>query len=283
MSERAASSGRTPDQASAARFPRQGPRFAPGWRAAVAEDAARVLFGPRDSRLNAATQLPPAPSLAELRDRVALQAGQLERAMAEIERLCTELRRAHARSEAAEQAVARERALRGRQAADAARRLHQQQQTIDELSADIRDQREAYAVPRTVGTGLLERRLAARARLDSHVAGVIAGARVAIVEVRDELARGRRRTATLEDELRRERRRSAALADRLGALESEPVAASGAGRARSPVAAEPAPRAWADVASACRKLELELAARDALEVQAAQLIGRLHRRLGTTG
>jgi chromosome segregation ATPase len=237
--------------------PRRHPRF--GRRTTAAEDAARALFESTvGTPAHADVPGPPpeiAISLSELRQRVAAQAGQLATAMAEAEALNRRLRRTRARAASAETAAARERAARGRHSTETARRLLEHHRTIADL-ADRLDAERREAAAGHARIALLEDRLEARVRMDASVSGVITRARAAIVEVRAELARAGERTERLQSELTSERRLRSALERRLGET-AQPAVGS-------------------DVATACRRLEQELARRDALEIQAARLIGSLH-------
>ena len=255
-------------EAAAEIFPPSGPRSVPRWRSNAARVAARALFestvapddGPRPAARPQAAEL--AVSLSELRHAVALQADQLERAMQEVEGLTRRLDRTRARAAAAEAGVARERKLRARQNTDAGRRLAEHEQTIALLSTELRRARERHDPAGGQRIELLERQLQARARFDERAGELIARARQAVGLAREEVVRGRRRIAALEAELQHETRARAALERRLDKVGD--VAPS-------------------EVASACRRLEQELAARQALEVRAARLIGRLHHELGPQG
>jgi chromosome segregation ATPase len=258
-------------------FPRLGPRFAPGWcKASLGDDAARVLFGEGATQPGAEAGGDEAGggetggdrtgAFSQLRHQVRLQGAQLERAMEEIADLSRRLEQLRARARGAEAAVVRERDLRGRQGAAAARRLREHEQTIAELSARIRFEREAHsfreAESARPGPGeVMQRELAARARVDAQVGDVIATARVAIAQAREALSGAAEREACLTRALRREQMRTAALQRALG----------GAG-----------PRV-PDLSAVCQRLEQELATRQALELRAAQLIGRLQSQLGAAG
>lgn len=259
-------------------FPRLGPRFAPGWcKASLGDDAARVLFGEVATRPGGEAGGDEAGgdetgAFAQLRHQVRLQGTQLERAMEEIADLSRRLEQLRARARVAEAAVVRERDLRGRQGAAAARRLREHEQTIAELSARIRFEREAHSLreaesghsgetARPAPGEVMQRVLAARARVDAQVGDVIATARVAIAQAREALAGAAEREARLTEALRREQARTAAL-QRAG---------SGAGPGGP------------DLSAVCQRLEQELATRQALELRAAQLIGRLQSQLGAGG
>jgi chromosome segregation ATPase len=260
VSEAAAERAETPEAGDLA-SPRRHPRF--GRRTTAAEDAARALFeGTVSAPADAAVPGPPpeiAISLSELRQRVAVQAGQLATAMAEAETLNRRLQRMRARAASAETAAARERAARGRHSTETARRLLEHHRTIADLAGRLdAERREAAAGHARIA--LLEDRLEARVRMDASVSGVITRAREAIVEVRAELARAGERTERLQSELTSERRMRSALERRLEEAST---------RAQQPAVCT-------DVATACRRLEQELATRDALEIQAARLIGSLN-------
>ena len=290
------------------------PRFGAGRHHGPAERAARALFEPTEGggltqaavggqvvqqALSARADPAVAITLSELRGRVALQTGQLERAMGEVETLNHRLQNARARAAAAERAVTRERSLRGRQAAEGARRLGEHERTIAALSADLRRERAAVAAAPDARIAALEMRLAARARLDDRVAQMIAVARRAIADTRAELAARSSQIADLELSLRRERDRRLEAEHRLARADAHekprngerrrfpqppgPVVGQQAGPAdaRDPVGARAT--GAEDVAAACRRLEQELVARHALEVQAARLIGRVNRQLRTPG
>jgi chromosome segregation ATPase len=256
-----------------------------GGRTTAAEDAARALFestvgapgdaGRRRSGHGGAEAPGPPPeiaiSLSELRQRVALQSGQLARAMEEVEAVNRRLQSTRVRAASAETAAARERALRARNSAQAAQRLLEHRRTIAELAGRVEAECRAAAAGRA-RIAQLEGRLEGRVRMEGSVTRLIARTREAIVEVRTELARAGQRAEHLESALAGERRVRFALERRLE--EATPEA-----QATRVGASGPAPQAvvWSDVATACRRLEQELATRDALELKAARLIGSLNR------
>jgi chromosome segregation ATPase len=258
------------------------PRFR--GRTAAAEHAARALFestvgAPGDAvrrpsgEGDAEAPGPPAEiaiSISELRQRVALQSGQLARAMEEVEVVNRRLRATRLRAASAETGAARERAMRVRHSGDAARRLLEHHRTIADLAGRVDAERRAAAAGRA-RIALLEGRLEARVGMEGSVTRVITRARDAIVEVRAELARAGQRAEHLESALAGERRVRSALERRLEEVTRDAQATRLGASAPGPQAA-----AWADVATACRRLEQELASRDALEVKAASLIASLN-------